>query len=228
MDDGRKIRKSSFSLVTLLPLLPSLLCIIPSFFFCFLSREDWLYSPSPDFTMLLVSFFFFGFGLIYLIHGAKQEDFIDLLTERRILVIIIGGVFIIFFGGGSLISFKDYCSSVSQMECGTLWGTAIASILLTIFLLEAFVARRRARGKWIVQKADIEGDYQPIRTFPQSLFLSNLRMIIVTLLGGLPIIILGTLSSIFFGVGFGFGLAAFIHGVMNWLPPITENLFGTD
>jgi len=228
MDKGQKNRSFAWMLIAMLPLLPSLLCFITSFFFFYSSRQFWLHSPSPDFTMPLVSLFFLGIGLIYLVYGLKQRNIIDLPTERRLFFIISGGVFIIGFGGGSLLRFPDYCRSTSEAGCQLLWGTTIASALLIIFLFEAFTMRRKAKGKWTVKKESLEGEHKSTRTFRQSLFISTSRLTLVALLSGLPIIILGTFMSIFVGMGFGFGLATFAHGILNDLPVIIENSLETN
>ena len=117
---------------------------------------------------------------------------------------------------------KHDCAALSQTECRFLQGTAIASIVGGALLVEVFIARKKARGEWRVREQDLHSD-GPALSSSQVWFRSIARVVLASLLAGLPLIIKGGFALTVFGILTGISIDFLVRGIMNWMPPLEED-----
>jgi hypothetical protein len=116
------------------------------------------------------------------------------------------------------------CAELSKRECHILWGLAAASAVGGILVTETLVARRKARGQWHLHAEDIEGQ-APTLSSLQVWLRSISRVVLASLLGGLPAFLLGAFGLGFFGTLTGVFFDLLMRFTLNRIAPVKE---GTD
>ena len=145
------------------------------------------------------------------------------MVKHRRLIVVLGSI-----GLGAFVSWlmvdalHKNCANLPRVECRFLWGTAIASIVGGALLLEILIARKKARGEWRVREQDLHSD-GPALSSSQVWFRSIARVVLASLLAGLPLIIKGGFALTVFGILTGISIDFLVRGIMNWMPPLEED-----
>ena len=113
------------------------------------------------------------------------------------------------------------CPALHRVECRLLWGAAIASMVGGALFVEILVARQKARGEWRVQAQDLRSD-GPTLSSSQVWFRSVARVVLASLLVGLPLVVKGALGLTIFGALTGFFLDSLVRIIANRIAPIEE------
>lgn len=141
---------------------------------------------------------------------------------RRLIAGVLTTILVAFCGWLMVGTLKHDCAALSQTECRFLQGTAIASIVGGALLVEVFIARKKARGEWRVREQDLRSD-RPALSSSQVWFRSIARVVLASLLAGLPLIAKGALGLTLFGIITGMCLDGLVRGIVNQLPPVEED-----
>lgn len=144
------------------------------------------------------------------------------MKHRRLTLVLVGIGLGAFVGWLMLDALNRNCANLPQAECRLLWGTAIASIVGGALLLEMLIARKKARGEWRVREQDLRSD-GPVLSSSQVWFRSIARVVLASLLVGLPVIVKGAFVVAGCGAIVGLSLAFLVRGIANRLPPIEED-----
>jgi hypothetical protein len=136
---------------------------------------------------------------------------------------IVGSTVLISLCGWLTIgTLEHYCKSLPQSECRLLIITATLSMLGGFLFLEILIARKKERGEWTVRPRDLHSD-GPVLSPSQVWLRSIARVVLASLLVGLPVILKGALGLAIFGALTGLSLDLLVRGVMGWLPPIEND-----
>jgi hypothetical protein len=145
-----------------------------------------------------------------------------MMKHRRLVGIVITTIIATFFGWIMIETLNEHCTNLSEGECCLLWGTAVAALLSAILLVETLIIGKKGRGEWKVQAKDFNRE-GPVLSSSQVWFRSIARVVLVSLLIGLPIIVKGAFVVVVSGAIVGVCLDGLVRGVMNWLPPVEED-----
>ena len=141
----------------------------------------------------------------------------------RLQMALIGIVMGAFSGWGMSIVFETSYPKLSSVQHYFLWATAIVSVLGTIISLEILLAHKKASGEWYRHEEDVPSTEKSDSKSKQILLGSIARVVLASLLAGLPVIAQGAFGVIVFGFLLGLSLEAFVSGVANRLAPIKKD-----
>ena len=171
--------------------------------------------PSATLVGLGVGVLFVGMGILFGFQGITKSGLIAPAIATRLLVII-GGITLAVFSGTTVISsLQEYYSDLSAQESHAIWYVAIASATTGALAVELLILHQKVQGKW--GKPSPQQEIKRV-TFSQRFKLSILKMSLVALLGGLPLIVKASFVGLLFGMIFGVSAVFTVRGIFNWLP----------
>ena len=122
------------------------------------------------------------------------------MDNRRIFGIVAAIVFLIVSGWAISDTFEKKCHT--QNECALLGILAGSAVVGTILLLETYVAHRKAQGTW--KQKSIKSEDKTSLTSSQVWLRSVVRIMLSSIMLGLPIIFKGAFVVTFAGFMVGF------------------------
>jgi hypothetical protein len=113
----------------------------------------------------------------------------------------------------SVLWLSQNCGSPYEPNCLFLWGTGIASVLGGVLLIQILDARGKLRAPG--QTIGV-----PEVSNSQVWWLAVVKVTLVALLAGLPLLAKGAIGLAFFGTLIGVFLNALVRAITNHLPPV--------
>lgn len=147
-----------------------------------------------------------------------------MVKHRRLVGTILCTILLVFCGGSMTWWLNKNCSALSQAECRLLWGVAIASTMGGALFVEILVARQKAHREWRVRAQDLSSG-RPTLSPSQIWFRSVARVVLASLLVGLPLVVKGALGLTIFGTLTGFFLDTLVRIIANRIAPIEEDTY---
>jgi hypothetical protein len=144
------------------------------------------------------------------------------MKQRRLTLIFVGLGLGTSVGWLMIDAFNRNCGNLTMAECRFLLGTGIASIVGGALFLETLIAYKKAKREWQARKQDLHSN-GPVLSSSQVWIRSIARVVLASLLVGLPVIVKGTIVIAVCGAIVGLSVGFLVRGIMNWLPPIEED-----
>lgn len=144
-----------------------------------------------------------------------------MIKHRRLIAVICFASVGMFLGWLTIDTLRYDCAGLDQAGCRLLWGLATASVVGGILLTETWIASKKARGEWRVPSQERQNESTSL-SGSQVWSRSVARIVLSSLIAGLPLLIKGAFMVTAGGVMTGFLLDLLVRGIMNWLPPIEE------
>jgi hypothetical protein len=145
-------------------------------------------------------------------------------NRRRVTGAVLCVILILLSGWMTLDIITRSCAESSENECEIFWIMGVASLGAGILSVEIIVARQKAIGKWYAIVEDRDKNEVPTLSARQVWLRSISRVLLATLLGGLPVFVLGAFGLAVFGTLTGFFLYSLVRIALNRIAPIKEGI----
>lgn len=142
--------------------------------------------------------------------------------DKRYTKIVLSAFLFILTGAGMVYGLSDKCKVMSQNNCWAVWGLAASAIIGGVILTESFVIYRIKYYEEHIKTSSetkIETDVKQQLSGRYVWLRSVARLLLATLLLGLPVIAQGTFVAAVGGLIVGFSLVFFVRSIVGRLPP---------
>jgi len=141
--------------------------------------------------------------------------------SRRSGILILSIIIIAACGGLSVDWLHENCPKLSPNNCQLMWGTAFASMMGGVLLVEFLIAHKKAKGKSSSLQAKNERRSGSPHWY---VWIRPVAWVTLSaLLAGLPLTVQGAYGLILFGTATGMFFNVLFRAIVNRLPPLEKD-----